>query len=611
MGLRSKLASAFVLLLTMAVLAASLVDLSWTLAKMANEVIDSGNVVAAELFEQVRNTLTHNAAGSIDAVRGDPGLLTFIQSVQAFAPAVVFIGLERPGGQSIIGQDNGELAPSGVQPIEVLRHDAEAALPLRLLAAMWREHNYVVARPVVVNTQPFAVIRVVISTGLIAGEVHYLVWKILCISIGIILMAAAAGFAIGDLLSRSVLAIAGGVEKLAAGREEVNLPVSSRDELGNLADMFNRLSRQVLSERNRWENERGGLFKALRSMTDAILLIDADTTVLFANNEARARLKLDSGAVEGRMLTLVLGPRHSLARMVEGALASGTEVHDVAIELEDSSSQKNQILVSIFPLSRGRDAAGLLVTLRDLKPVAELESVVEYSSHLARMGGLISGVAHQIRKPLNVLSIRLEWMRQEADQGMPLGAHIESIRYEIHRLDRVIDGLLRFMRPDRLQLVPVDIADLLSEASAQISSPNIVVDYHAAGALPKLSADRALLSEAFRNIFQNAADAMPQGGKITVRAALVPGRLVEVTIADSGCGIEPDQLDHIFDLYFTTKPTGNGVGLSLAMRAIDLHQGTIGVDSKVGQGTRVCVRLPVQIIAAKIPEPELELVQRL
>jgi signal transduction histidine kinase len=350
-------------------------------------------------------------------------------------------------------------------------------------------------------------------------------------------------------------------------------------------------------------------------MTDAILLIDADTTILFANPEARARLKLGSGAVEGRMLTLVFGPRHPLARMVEGALASGTEAHDVAIELEDSSAQKNQCLVSIFPLSRGRDAAGLLVTLRDLKPVAELETVVEYSSHLARMGGLISGVAHQIRKPLNVLSIRLEWMRQDADQGMPLGAHIESIRYEIHRLDRVIDGLLRFMRPERLEIGPVDVADLLSEASAQISCPNIVIDYQAAGALPKLSADRALLSEAFRNIFQNAADAMPQGGKISVRAALVPGRLLEVVIGDSGCGIEPDQLEHIFDLYFTTKPTGNGVGLSLAMRAIDLHQGTIEVDSKVGHGTRVCVRLPVQITAAKNPEPEpepeLEPVQRL
>ncbi|SRR5579875_717615 len=609
MGLRTKLAGAFVLLLTTAVLTASVVDLSWTLAKMANEVIDSANAVAAELFEQVRNALTHNSADSIDALRDDPGLLTFIQSVRAFGPGVVFISIERPGGESVMGRPAGGMASFRAQPIDALSRAAERTLPLRLLGAMWREHSYVAARPVMVNNQPFAVIRVGVSTGLIADEVHFLVWKIFGISIAIILVAAGAGAAIGDFLSRSVRAIAGGVEQLAAG-EEVTVTISSRDELGNLADLFNRLSRQVLSERNRWENERGGLFKALRSMTDAILLVDADSTVLFANSEAQARLKPGAGAVEGRMLTLVLGPRHPLVRMVEGALASGTEAHDVALEFEDSTSQKNQCLVSIFPLSRGRGAAGLLIALRDLKPVAELETVVEYSSHLARMGGLISGVAHQIRKPLNVLSIRLEWMRQDAAQGMPLGAHIESIRYEIHRLDRVIDGLLRFMRPERLELMPVDIAELLREAGAQISSPNIVVDYQAVGVLPKLDADRALLAEAFRNIFQNAADAMPQGGKITVRAALVPGRQIEVTVADCGCGIEPDQLDRIFDLYFTTKPTGNGVGLSLALRAIDLHQGTIEVDSKVGRGTRVCVRLPIQTVGAN-PQPEPELVQRL
>jgi signal transduction histidine kinase len=610
MGLRTKLAGAFVILLTTAVLAASLVDLGWALAQVANEVIDSGNVVAAEVFEQVRSALARNPADPTASLRQNPELLTFIQSVRAFGTAIVFIGIDRPDGQSIIGAKEGGPAPANAQPIEALRHAASLALPLPLLGPLWSEHNYVVARPVVLNNAPFAVIRVGISTGLIADEVHSLVWKILVINILIILFAVVSGAAVGDFLSRSVRAIAGGVEKLATGGEEVNLPVSRRDDLGNLAELFNRLSRQVLNERNRWENERGGLFKALRSMTDAMLLIDADTTVLFANMEAQMRLKLGPGAVEGRVLPLLLGPRHPLARMVEGALASGTEAHDVAIELEDSSSHTIHCLVSIFPLSRGRDAAGLLVTLRDLKPVAELETVVEYSSHLARMGGLISGVAHQIRKPLNVLSIRLEWMRQDAAQGMPLGAHIESIRYEIHRLDSVIDGLLRFMRPDRLELGPVDVEDLLSEAATQITSSNIVIDHQPRAPLPRLKADRALLAEAFRNIFQNAADAMPDGGKITVSTDFVPGNLVEVVIADSGCGIEAGQLERIFDLYFTTKPNGNGVGLSLALRAVDLHQGTIKIDSTAGQGTRVRVRLPVPSLSTT-PELDLESAQRL
>ncbi|HEY2106193.1 MAG TPA: ATP-binding protein [Candidatus Binataceae bacterium] len=600
MGLRTKLAGAFVLLLTGAVLAASMADLDWTLAKMANEVIDSGNVVAAEVFEQVRSALAHTPGDPAASLRGDPGLQAFIESVRAFATGIVFISIEGIDGHNIIGEQVGGVAPTDAPMVDVLARATKQPLPFRLLRALWREHNYMVQRPVLINNRPFAMIRVGVSTALIADEVHQLVWAILGVSFVIIFFAAGTGAAIGDFLSRSVVAITSGVEQLASGREEVNLPVTGHDELGNLADKFNHLSRQVLSERNRWENERGGLFKALRSMTDAIVLIDADTTILFANAEAQTRLVLGANAGEGRPLHKVLGASHPLVRMVEAALASGTEAHDVAIELRDTARQALDCLVSILPLSRGREAAGLLVTLRDLKPVAELETVVEYSSHLARMGGLISGVAHQIRKPLNVLSIRLEWLRQDAEQGMPLAAHIESVRYEIHRLDSVIEGLLRFMRPERLERGPVVIGELLAEAGAQITSSTISVDYQTNGMLPVVNADRALLAEAFRNIFQNAAESMSDGGRIVVQAMCLPEGFVEIVIADSGCGIEPEQLNRIFDLYFTTKPSGNGMGLSLALRAIDLHHGTIAIDSKVGLGTTVRVRLPGQTLSPNL-----------
>lgn len=600
MGLRTKLAGAFVVLLTGAVLAASLVDLNWTLAKMANEVIDSGNVVAAEVFEQVRSALARNQGDPITGLRTDSSLQSLIQSVRAFATGIVFIGIDSADGRKIIGEEVGGAAPTDAPSVLVLRRATHQPLPFPLLRALWREHNYVLEKPVLINKRPFAVIRVGVSTALIADEVHELVWAILGVSIVIILFAAGAGAAIGDFLSRSVLAISSGMEQLASGREEISLTVTGHDELGNLADKFNRLSRQVLNERNRWENERGGLFKALRSMNDAIVLIDADTTILFANGEAQTRLGLGARAGQGRPLKTALGASHPLVRMVEAALTSGTEAHDVALELKDSARHTIDCLVSILPLSHGREAAGLLMTLRDLKPVAELETVVEYSSHLARMGGLISGVAHQIRKPLNVLAIRLEWLRQDAEQAMPLGAHIESLRYEIHRLDSVIEGLLRFMRPEHLERNPVAIQELMAEAGAQVTSSTISVDYQSDDLLPLFNADRALLAEAFRNIFQNAAESMSPGGRIVVTAHYLPEGFIEVAIADSGCGIEREQLGRIFDLYFTTKPNGNGVGLTLALRAIDLHHGTVEVESKVGTGTTVRVKLPAQTIPAKL-----------
>ncbi len=588
MTFRAKFAGAFVVVLAAAILAASVVDISWALDEIADEVIDSGNAVASETFEQVRTVLAHTHEDPTAALRTDPNLMAGIESVQAFAKGIVFIDIEAAKGEAILGEQS---AAAAFLSIDTLRGATQSHLPFQLLHALWHEHNYVVVRPVLINNQPFAVIRVGVSTALINDEVHQLIWATLGAGLLIVLFAAGAGSAIGGLLSRSVVAAASG-EPVPRGADGANLTVGRGDELGNLTEKFNRLSRQVLSERKRWESEQGGLFKALRTMTDAIILVDADGSILFANAEAQARLPLGTPSGDGKLLRGTLGRTHPLIRMVEASLATGTEAHDVAIELKDKTQRPFRCLVSIFPLSRGREAVGLLVTLRDLKPVAELETVIEYSSRLARLGGLISGVAHQIRKPLNVLTIRLEWLRQDAEQGGPLDPHIDSIRYEIDRLDRVVDGLLRFLRPEHLELAKVPVADLLTEAGGQVTSLTIRVKYLIDGSLPELSADRSLLAEAFRNIFQNAAESMPDGGQITVTASLRSDGFIEVSVADQGRGIEAAQLERIFDLYFTTKPGGTGLGLTLALRAVDLHHGTIEIDSGSESGTTVRICLP-------------------
>jgi signal transduction histidine kinase len=156
------------------------------------------------------------------------------------------------------------------------------------------------------------------------------------------------------------------------------------------------------------------------------------------------------------------------------------------------------------------------------------------------------------------------------------------------------------MRPDHLEYNELSLADLLTEAGAQVSSSIIKVDYQIDETLPTLDGDRSLLTEAFRNIFQNAAEAMPNGGTITVKASYRGGAFIDVRIADLGRGIEREQFGRVFDLYFTTKPGGTGLGLSLALRAIDLHHGTIEIDSEIGLGTTVSVRLPAERFAARL-----------
>jgi len=407
---------------------------------------------------------------------------------------------------------------------------------------------------------------------------------------------------VGNYLLGPVKTITSGVERLASsGGEDVKLEVAGHDELSTLADKFNQLSRRVRDDRARWESERGHLFDAFRSSNDAVLLLDGKGLLLFANSEARRRLRLGGGAVEGKSLGLLLDSTHPLVPLAEAALAAGSGAQDVALELQNNGSPPTRYLVSIFPLGQGPEAVGLLVMMRDLAPMRELEKVVDYSSRLARLGGLISGVAHQIRNPLNTMTSQLELLRQDTEQGRPTEKRMDSVRAEIRRLDQAIDALLRFMRPGKLDTGKLALNDLLTEIGSHVVQPNISVNYQLDPELPRITADKGLLEEAIKALVENAVQAMPEGGSLTLDSGLSPDGYVEVTVVDQGPGIPAENLDRIFNLYFTTKPGGSGVGLSLALRAIDLHHGTINVESRVGAGSAFTIRLPIDHEASDLP----------
>ena len=233
--------------------------------------------------------------------------------------------------------------------------------------------------------------------------------------------------------------------------------------------------------------------------------------------------------------------------------------------------------------------------LRDLTPVIELETALDSSNRLARLGTLISGLAHQLRSPLNGMNMRLELLRHEAgDAG---AKHIDKLRHEVTRLDEAVEALLRFMRPEQLKLSEFDVNALLKELGARVASEKIKVEYQLDPALSPVQADRGLIYEALTNLITNAEQAMPEGGELKL-ASRLQGSAVEIAIADHGPGISKEQLDRIFDLYYTTKAGGSGLGLPFAMRAIELNGGKIAIDSELGQGTVCKVTIP---IAANAP----------
>ena len=167
--------------------------------------------------------------------------------------------------------------------------------------------------------------------------------------------------------------------------------------------------------------------------------------------------------------------------------------------------------------------------------------------------------------------------------------HVEIIEGEVRRLDGVVQGFLKFTRPEDLRLQPVRLSGLFEgimqvvEPEARSNDVRVVLD--CASAVPPVNGDAGMLRQAFLNLAINACQAMPQGGTLRIACAAAARQRVEVRVEDTGVGIKPEHLSKIFDLYFTTKDHGTGIGLSMVYRIVQLHDGDIEVESTPGRGT--------------------------
>jgi signal transduction histidine kinase len=251
-------------------------------------------------------------------------------------------------------------------------------------------------------------------------------------------------------------------------------------------------------------------------------------------------------------------------------------------------------------------------------PEAAQAALLNFSRKLVALGRLTAGVAHEVKNPLNAMTIHLELLKQKLTGGAkrraagaaPTGAvpfepqpfdaepvleHVRIIAAEIQRLDQVMQGFLKFTRTEDLKPQPLSLATLVDDVVAvigpecEVAGVRVVVE--GVDRLPPVTGDPTMLRQALLNLALNARQAMPEGGSLTISGAVRAGR-VEIAVEDTGIGIKPEHLGRIFDLYFTTREQGSGVGLSMVYRTVQLHDGDIEVQSTEGRGTTFRISLP-------------------
>jgi signal transduction histidine kinase/HAMP domain-containing protein len=592
MQLRARLALLALALMLVPTIALSIISLDYRIGEMVDDMSHSTDFMIAQIFEQVRLALAQSSGDVPTALRSSESLRKALDATVAFGPDVVAASIVGNDGNVIVAANgDGEGRPAlNLPSVKELDDQASQWLLFTSLPSLLTAKVYEARRGVDINSKPAATIAVGVTTALIADQARHLLIVIVASAGLVVALGMLAVLLIANRILEQLDLLASGFEQLAAGKSPSEVKVSGANELSTLAEKFNELSRQVREDRSRLDSSQTHLFDVVRSIQDAVVLLDTNGVVLFANKEAQERLAPKNDSLEGASLASVLDPEHPLLALVQSTVA-GTEAHDVPLTLPAGGTY----LVSFLRLGRERVPAGLLIVLRDLAPVMELETALDSSNRLARLGTLISGLAHQLRSPLNGMNMRLELLRHEAgDKG---AKHIDKLRHEVTRLDEAIEALLRFMRPEQLKLSVFDMNELLKELGGRVNSERVKVEYQLDPALPSVQSDRGLISEALSNLITNAEQAMVDGGGLTLSSSL-QGSSVEVTVADSGPGIAKEQLDRIFDLYYTTKAGGSGLGLPFAMRAIELNGGKIAIDSELGQGTVCKVTIP---IAANAP----------
>jgi signal transduction histidine kinase len=354
------------------------------------------------------------------------------------------------------------------------------------------------------------------------------------------------------------------------------------------------------------------LAEACRNLEEGIVITDAKGYPLFVNRKADDWLGGVRTTAKQPVWNQTQDPTFA-AFLKETIATAGTRtVHDLRV----LSPKEIQLRVTILP--REEDGkTNFLILLLDITSRTEQEFESAMLSRMESLVRLAGGIAHEIGNPLNAITIHLELLKKRlaglpADQRREIAATLSDIQDETRRLDRIIRNFLKATRkpPLRFRLDDLNevIDDALSFMKPELNAAKVLVKFAKDKALPGFLMDRERLYYAFMNLFKNALEAMPEGGSLKI-AVTHKQHCAILTVADTGYGIPEKDLARIFDVYYTTKPEGAGLGLMMVYDAVTEHGGKIEVASKPDKGTTFKILLPVREPQLQLPDYQSKVVE--
>jgi signal transduction histidine kinase len=373
--------------------------------------------------------------------------------------------------------------------------------------------------------------------------------------------------------------------------------IPTRDTAERVSTKIEQIGQRMRNVEEVFSALRENLDQILGNLQDGILLFTAGGRAVLVSEAARRLLNVDSGPILGLHAIEIFDESTALGGRLRNAFEARVPLDKEEVRTE--TGRRIQVSLDFIYDYETRKGLGALVTLHDLESVERIESDLELSHRMAAIGRLTAGVGHEVKNPINAIVVHLELLKNKLGDGNPAAArHLEIIDVEIHRLDRVVQTLVDFSRPVELRLREQDLrlilGDVLALSADELSTRNVTLDSYLPSNPMVANVDADLLKQAIINVIQNGAQAMPDGGRL--RVALVEDKKDAVLeIADEGTGIPAEIMDKIFDLYFTTKSEGSGIGLAMTYRILQLHHGSVEVQSNVNRGTEFVFRIPLAV----------------
>jgi signal transduction histidine kinase len=521
----------------------------------------------------------------------DTNLLNNLESAVALWPFIYDASVVDANGKALL-HTNPQLVGKQVARRPDFRAVTTARFREQLRLVYSPATVYDVSFPLQLNGAPFGMIHVGVSTVFLKSEItprllHAVYFSIASIFASLLLAAGVSNVALGPLkeISRSLDSVSS--TGALSGDE------SEHDELGLVTLKIANLGRQMRDSREIFSALKDNVDQLMSKLQDGLMLFTLDSRVVLVSAPVERFLGKPRAELLGKTAREIFSNDSSLGTLLRDAFEHKRQL----LQRESVAAAGRRVQISLDFLQEKSTQIGALLIMRDAESVRRIGDEIEMSRRLSASGRVTGGVAHEVKNPINSIVLHLQLLQNKLSQLDPdTRRHMDIIGSEIHRLDRVVQTLVDFMRARELHLEEVDLRRVLEDV-ALLAAPD--AEQHGvtikrempAEPLP-VKADLDFIKQALLNVVLNGILAMPEGGLLTLSAHRDEDAVV-AEVRDQGVGIAQNVQDKIFELYFTTRKDGNGIGLAQTYQILQWHYGSVEFESKPGLGTTFRFRLPL------------------